>query len=425
MNNLHLHQSWCLYLNGIYHHDKIVFLPNGHISHNNTEGFFRWEKIADNKINLYDKLDLLSYTLEYNASAHLWINIAKYRIKNNDVFLAPNYSNEQIIEKFQNNSLFCYVANKIYAYRSSVGELWSYLFLGLDGKIYHHSHENEHAWYIQDDKLYITNQQGEITSISENLSTSNRIIELNFIPAKSKHYLEYFYDNQQNSPKFLHLDVCFSNHSDILLVTINSSANEYNGYSNKFEFHKLPHRYGVDYIRVSQSAPTRWYINDFDKIQSIIELNQYKKIVIQGISIGGFASLWLTESLARRNPHINYHSISIQPLTSLKPIFLQYLRDNFSDGWRSRTPTDDILENLPNDIELDIAKMLEADIPNITHHILYDKLNSAEKYSSERLKSNRVHLIGFDLNINHSEGSGKIANSSILAELQKTLLQFM
>lgn len=420
MDNLHFYHSWHFYLNGCYHHDKISFLPNGQINHHGTEGFYRWEKVNSHTINLYDEVDLLCYTLEYRPSAKLWISIAQHRVKNNDVFLALSVTDCSLTGR--QKEIFEFIANKGWAYRSGKGEIWGHLFFGIDGKIYHYNHPNESFWYIQDDRLYIMNQQKEITSISQILTGNHRMIELDFLAGGGKHYLEWYVGKVLEPVKYLHLDVCFSNRSDVLLVTINSAAHEYNGYENKFEFHKLPYIYGVDYVRISQSAPTRWYVDDFDKIKSIIHLNEYKKIVIQGLSIGGFAALWLAENLARNNPHIQYESIAIQPLTSLDMEFLQYLRKHFSDGFRSKTPTDELLSHLSDDVQLDILKMLELPLSNVRHYILYDRLNLAEKYSSERLQSNRVSLIGLDLNVSHGQGSGQIANSTILTDLQKKIL---
>lgn len=417
MNNLFFNHSWDLYINGWYHHNGIIFLPNGQIIHNGTEGFYRYEIISDEEINLYDKLGLLCYTLKYESSAKLWINKSQHRVKNNNLFIALSNDKNTYCTKFD------YISNKCWAYRSSKGEIWGYLFFGIDGKIYNYNHQNECTWKISDDKLHIFNTQEEITSTSDVIDIHDCMIKLNFIPSNSVHYLSLLQAKNHLPAKYTYMDMCISNCSDTLLVTINSAAKEYNGYESAFEFHTLPYIYSVDYIRISQSAPTRWYVDSFDKIMTMIEMHSYKKVVIQGLSIGGFASLWLAESLARKNPNIQYYSIAMQPLTSLKFEFLQYLRDNFSDGARSKIPTDDLLSILPSDIELDIASMLDVPLPNVQHYVLFDRLNPAEKYSSERLKSTRVILTGFDLGVSHGNGSGKIANSSILKQLQNQLLR--
>lgn len=120
-------KKWSLYIDGWFHHSLIEFLPNGKINNNGTEGFYRW-KINNSILELYDERNKLCYSLKYIKSANLLINTAEHRIKNNNIFLAPEYTEEELEQFFQNDNFSKLIANKSALYKSSTGEIWGKVF---------------------------------------------------------------------------------------------------------------------------------------------------------------------------------------------------------------------------------------------------------------------------------------------------------
>lgn len=430
MNKLDLiNTSWCFYIDGWYHHNQIIFLENGKIDNNGTEGIYRWS-FDNNLLYLYDELDVLCYTLNYIESAKIFISISNHRIKNNNILLSYNYSSDEISSMFDND-LSKKIAHIGAFYKSSKGEVWGRFFFGIDGKIYNYNHPNEQYWQVKDDKLHIYSQNQTLTLTQKDINyqnsskTSIKNIALNFMESNTVHYLDFLEVNDEEkreSVKYVNFEANFSNRSDTLLVIFNSAGGEYNGQTVKHEFYHLPYKYSVDYIRISQSAPTRWYLDNHRQIETMIMMNEYKHIVLLGMSIGGYSAIWFAEQLARKYPSIKYNSIAIQPLASLDMDFVSNLRSNFSDGYRAKTPTNDVIyEFNQSGLELNLSHFLKQEIPNVEHCIVYDQLNNAERLNANQLISNRTKLLGFSFDVKHADGCVKIYDSGIINKLCKTL----
>ena len=201
----------------------------------------------------------------------------------------------------------------------------------VNGEIYNYHNPNEKYWKVEDGCLKIYNENQELILEQETVSYTNthqksiKQISLNFLFGKDKHYLDFLRIKDTSRTvkplNFLNIDACFSNRSDTLLVIFNSAGGEYNGQTVFHEFYHTPYQFAVDYIRISQSKPTRVYLDSYQKIEALVNINNYKKIVFLGMSIGGYAALWFAETIARKNPLTDYCSIAIQPLTSLKQDF--------------------------------------------------------------------------------------------------------
>lgn len=426
-------KKWDLYINGWLQYGTIIFLPDGKLSSNGTEGFARWEINNNNLVELYDEQNQLCYSLKHIVSASILMNTQNHRIKNNDLFLAQKYSCSELAEFFPNNELAQQVANKVALYKSNHGDVWGKMFFGIDGAIYHYHNPNETFWNTEDDSLKLYNKSKQLTcqqkAISYNNSSASQVIKqvsLNHIESKNTHYLDFlqFQPCSMTEPtKFLSVDACFSNRSDTLLVIFNSAGGEYNGKTVNYEFYHIPNQFAVDYIRLSQSSPTRVYLDDFEKIESLININDYKKIVFLGMSIGGYASIWFAETLARKNRNIEYSSISVQPLSDLSQKFADLMRMKYRDGYRAKTLTDNLIEEYEaKGLTLELSKLLKEPLDNVTHYIAYDALNDAEKESAGKLISSRVLPAAFSYACNHAEGCGRIYNSGFLENIFRKIL---
>lgn len=428
-----VNQKWDFYIEGWFHQTDICFLPNGSIEGHGAEGFHTWQ-VEENRLNVYDELGVHTLSLVYFPEAQLLKNTAQLRKHNNNVFLARAFSDDER-QKMFSSELGAQIAHRIAAYRSPKGEVWGYLFFGIDGKIHHYDHNNERKWQIKHNQLCLMQDNGTETARSETILYHNhapesiKSIHLNFKADnyEAKHYLDFFAP-PQHVPQFFHANICLSNRSDVLFVSFNSAAGQYDGYSvPRYEFHNIPYALGVDYIRIAQSPPTRWYLDNYKQIESLIQIKPYKKVVLAGMSIGGFAALWFGEKLARYHPHIVYHSVVIQPQTSLNPEFLHDLRYRFSKvhDKRPKVPNNGLIEQLqrhyPN-LSLDIAEWLPESVSNLKHHIFYDSGNEAERCCSERMQSERSILYGFDFNGTHASACGKIWETG---KVQKLLYQLL
>lgn len=425
-----INKTWCFYIDGWYHHNQIMFLENGKIDNNGTEGIYRWS-CDNNLLYLYDELDLLCYTLNYIESAKIFISISNHRIKNNNILLSYNYSYDEISSMFDND-LSKKIAHTGAFYKSPKGEIWGRLFFGIDGKIYNYSHPNEQYWQVKDDKLHIYSKNQTLTLTQKDINyqnsnkTSIKNIALNFIAGNTLHYLDFLeinHEEKRKPVKYVNFEASFSNRSDTLLVIFNSAGGEYNGQTVKHEFYHLPYKYSVDYIRISQSVPTRWYLDNYRQIETMIMMNEYKHIVLLGMSIGGYGAIWFAERLARNNPLVRYSSIAVQPQSSLDINFSESIKQQYSDSYRAKTPTDEIVKHYNSqNLILDLSVLLQQPIHNVKHYVVYDMLNTAEKNHTKKLISDRTTLMDFHLQLNHSEGCVEIYHSGVVEKLCNQLL---
>lgn len=425
--------AWDFYIEGWFHQTGLRFLPDGSIEGDGAEGFHTWQ-LNDDRLDIYDELGVHTLSLVYVSSATLLKNDAKLRIHNNNVFLVRTRSYQELQQLFQNQDTLCtQIANRVAAYRSPKGEVWNYMFFGIDGQIYHYDHPNERKWKVENGILHITKEDGTTTSQSTLITRHDhapewvKTVHLQFTDEnyQATHYLDFF-TAPHTMAKFFHANMCLSNRSDTLFVSFNSAAGQYNGYyCYKYEFHAIPYIYGVDYIRIAQSPPTRWYLDNFAEIQTLIQLKSYKKVVLVGMSIGGYGALWFAEKLARLNPQTQYYSVATQPQTSLDPEFIYGLKWKCSkvQDKRPKVPHNTILlDLLVQQLDLDAASALNQPLPNLQHHIFYDKGNEMESLCSERMASERTHLHGFDFNVRHGEGCGKIWATGEIQKLLQTIL---
>ena len=428
--NIVLGKVWQLFLDGRYQLGNIKFLPNGKLDGRGIEGFHQWD-IEEDLLILSGELGKVSYSLKYNESAHMLHSIGQHRNSNNNIILLEQISRETIDKLFPNNSIAKNIVNKSAYYRSPTGEIWGHLIFGIDGKIYNYHNDNETYWGVAKDKFYIYNSKKEVTLTSKYFTLQKDAKNILSIAltyehdSSSTHYLDFLQVEQQDEQvpaKFLHMDIVLSNRASTLIVTLNSAAREYNGRSSSFEFYNLPLIFASDYIRISPSAPTRWYLEDWERIKAVVNLNQYQKVIFAGMSAGGYFAIWAAEMLARDNPSTNYFSIAIQPLFSITRDALQHHKTLASDEWRSKTPTYDFVEDY-QDKTLSLQDFLKENLDNVEHYVIYDTGNEVEEYSASQLKSLRTNLMPMVFNLDHSGGCGAIYNTGITESIIRKLVK--
>lgn len=415
--------TWSIYINGWFQHSSIQFLPNGKIDAMGTEGFANWLYV-DGSILIADELGKASYKLEYNKGANIWINTVNYRKTNNNVLLAPLMSKEELANIFADD-LSASVANSSAAYKGEGGDIWGYLFFGIDGRIYNYHNSNESFWKVENGKLCILNADSELVLSSVFIDDGNFII-LEQQGSDNRHYLTFRQKQSAEgieSSKLIKMDISLSNHNDTLMVMFNSAGEEYTGFGVNYEFFKLPFDYPVDYIRLAQSSPSRWFLDDVALIKQIITLKQYKKVVLLGMSMGAYAAKWFAETLSDDCKDILFYSVAIQGLSSIQEGFLRTIKQKASDEMRSKTPEYGIVRRYEQSgMVLDIVDFLAHQKTNIMHYVIFDGLNEVENFSCSRLISERVRLISMSYGTDHADGCYRIYHSKTVQRLLDKIL---
>lgn len=416
--------NWSIYINGWFYHRGILFLEDGRVDNSGAEGFSTWS-LVDDYLVISDELGDINYRLKYIEDAKIWLSVSNYRKTNNNILLALSWTKEELL-KIKNDQIFALIANKSASYKGEGGDVWGYLFFGADGRIYNYHHENESYWVVENNRLFVLNKAGEkkLQSISIlNSSQDFTHIIMEQIGGSDRHYISFTQDKNYgeiNPKQHLKMDTSFSNANDVLMIVFNSAGSEYNGYDSKYEFFKMPFAYPVDYIRVAQSAPTRYYLDDMNYIKSIASLKKYKKVVCIGMSIGGYAAMWLSEFLSEDDNQTIFYSIAIQAMSSLDFTYSKLIRSQFSDKYKKRAKTLNSqrlydYQNLGK--KLDIADFLTVDKKNVVHHCLFDGLSEFESSNILRLNTSRVKPMAIPLNVDHMDGCNRIGSSGMIEKI--------
>lgn len=210
-----------------------------------------------------------------------------------------------------------------------------------------------------------------------------------------------------------------------MIIIFNSAGAKFNGFDSKYEFFNLPFGYPADCIRISQSEPSRWYLDDMDLIKQVVLLKKYSNIICVGISMGGYASIWLSEMLSEVEKDVFFYSITVQAPTSISLEYCTALRYKYSDRDKQRFKVLDyqnIMKYQNEDKILDISKFLSIAKNNVKHFLIFDYLNDFERYNATRLSSERVDRIAMPFGTDHMDGSYQIAISGVLEKLLDEIL---
>lgn len=417
--------QWSVYINGWYYHDKLVFLADNTIANNGTEGFASWS-YDDALLKVFDELGELNYEFEYIESAQILVAKSHLRVTNNNVLLAKVLDDGVLDVRFE-SKFATKIAHQSASYKGYGPKIYGYPFFGIDGKIYNYDNHKESFWSVKDDTMHIANQNGENWLISmayqENADGCLSVVLDNQLE-KDRHFLQ-FLKNQDNKPKeYLKIDTSFGGH-DTLMVIFNSAGEEFFGFESRYEFYHLPFAYPTDYIRISQSAPSRWYLDDMALIKQVVLLNNYKKIICLGSSMGGYAAMWLCEYLSPKIPQTNLYAIAVQAMSSLSPEFANIIKQKFSekDKQRSKTATTDrAMDYQKSGKIIDLAQYLAVYRPNVVHYHLYDVLNDFERLNANHIQSGRVQNIAMPFGLNHIDGCYEINQSKVIEKLLEEIV---
>jgi hypothetical protein len=195
---------------------------------------------------------------------------------------------------------------------------------------------------------------------------------------------------------------------EALLVLINSLGRPFDGFDTRWEFYDLPRRVACDFVRISErDDPAMWYIDKAGEICAILQsriAGRYRRVMLAGMSSGGFASLLVGSMLAALCPDVSIETFTINPQTGHDPWHRAFMA-GFPTGLPPALIGDaafDAIADLPHEI----APLLDA-LPavRLTHRVFYDHGNPAERYYADLIRGRRgVELVPFHFGVGHMSG---------------------
>jgi hypothetical protein len=171
---------------------------------------------------------------------------------------------------------------------------------------------------------------------------------------------------------------------DALLVLFNSIGKPFDGLDTRWEFYDLPRRLGLDHVRLAERIdPAHWYVDQAATICALLEpiiARGYRRIILAGLSSGGYASLLIGSMLGLRHPGIALDSFTINPQTGHAAAHRSFMAS--LPAAMPPAVMDDATFATIADHPHEIAALLRSAPAGATmrHHLFYDHDNPAERY---------------------------------------------
>lgn len=218
-----------------------------------------------------------------------------------------------------------------------------------------------------------------------------------------------------------HVVTSLQGRSKTLLVTFNGTGNFAGLRDTKWEFYNLPFIADLDYVHFSESRPSHWYLDQTRSIISILRgciSTGYEKVILCGMSSGGYASIYFAEALAREFRNIDFKSYSINPQTIHSLEARNEVLQRFPDNMRPIVITNAELKNRDCDsTELNeiISESDAGNICNAQHSIFFDSQNECDTfYSSFLAEFSRVKMYPKALGLSHGDGCASIFHMDMI-----------
>lgn len=206
----------------------------------------------------------------------------------------------------------------------------------------------------------------------------------------------------------MHMLMGLGGASDTLLVLFNSLGRPFDGFDTRWEFYDLPRRIACDFVRIAErDDPAFWYIDKAEAISATLQThipNRYRRVMLAGMSSGGFASLMVATMLAQRFPALPIETFTINPQTGHDPRhrrFMETLPSAIPPALISNGAFAAI-GHLP----YEIAPLLDQ-VPAAlsTHHVFYDHDNPAERYYVDLIRGRPgVRPVPYHFGVGHMSG---------------------
>lgn len=195
----------------------------------------------------------------------------------------------------------------------------------------------------------------------------------------------------------LHCSIVLGGASDTLLVLLNSINRPFDGKDTRWEFHALPHRLGIDHVRLAERAdPPCWYVDKTVRIGRLLDgvvRQGTRQVIFCGLSSGGYGSLLFAEILGRAHPNIEVRSVTINPQTVHAAAHRRFMQSLPADMPPALISDASLARRDCPETEIDVLARARGQRGNVAHTIFYDSGNPAETYYVDRIRT----LRGFDL----------------------------
>lgn len=210
-------------------------------------------------------------------------------------------------------------------------------------------------------------------------------------------------------PQRLQVQMSLGSTDRPLLILFNSHGRAFTGLDTRWEFFNLPRAFGLDHIRIAErNDPAFWYVDQMPAICTLLETvlaRGYPRLLLAGLSSGGYASMLAGELMTARLPDLRIDSFTINPQTGQDRNHRATV-GKFDPGLIPVMMSDESFEavcSMDHDIPALIRGNRQRD--NIVHHIFYDHDNPAERYYVDQVRGlDGIRPVPFHFGVGHLWG---------------------
>ncbi|SIQ39750.1 hypothetical protein [Acidiphilium rubrum] len=307
---------------------------------------------------------------------------------------------------------------RTWQYRRSDGPVFAErVRLISDGAVAGHDGAFEALWTLEDGIVTFHASNGVATTRFTEVTRhdNGRIVIAGDFMLAPELELRFILDSMRASatappaPQRLNVAMSLGGSLDALLVLFNSIGRPFDGRDTRWEFYDLPRCLALDHVRFAERVdPARWYVDQADTICAMLApiiRCGYRRVVLSGLSSGGFASLMIGTMLSQRHPELAVDSFTINPQTGHAPAHRAVMA-----GLPPAIPPavmDDATYTAYAGRGDEISELLEA-LPRtarLTHHVFYDHDNPAERYYVDLIRRfDQVVATPYRFGVGHMSG---------------------
>lgn len=301
--------------------------------------------------------------------------------------------------------------------REAGPEITSRLRFLPDGRILGSPSDNERFWRIEAAGLAILDKTKQSTTLfttrtpgGGSFVLSGRYLRL-FEGREVVHTLKPNLDDLQ-------VEARLRGFERPLFISFNSHGRPYASGDTRWEFFKLPAEHDLNHVRISEPIdPHFWYVNKTARVLRLLSpliAACSGRIVLAGMSSGGYAALLYGELLTRLYPARRIRTVSINPQSALDVEHARYFEQHIPrEFWPAMIEQDALAQR---DFALVDIRTLIGTEPHrrgdIRHVVHYDRGNPSEIYHVDRIAGlPGVDARPHDLGLGHADGIGAIVRS--------------
>jgi hypothetical protein len=290
------------------------------------------------------------------------------------------------------------ILGRVWRFRRSDGPVFAdRVRLISDGAIAGHSGAFEAFWTLADDVVTFHALNGVPTTRFSDVArpdSGSLTLAGNFLIAPEL-ALRFVLESAAPAPAVLptqrlNIAMALGGATDALLVLFNSIGKPFDGLDTRWEFYDLPRRLALDHVRFAERIdPAHWYVDQAATICAMLEpiiARGYRRVILAGLSSGGYASLLIGTMLGIRHPGLTLDSFTINPQTGHAPAHRRIMVS--LPAAIPPAVMDDATYSVIADRPHEIAALLQSSsgAQSARHHVFYDHDNAAERYYIDLLQ---------------------------------------